>query len=381
MSCSDRQAYTLEDAAVSAQSHAPDLNLCALTGQEKHSPAQMTTGIAARDMPNLSIANTPASAGKLADSPNLTGASGSLAGFPFASNSIDASPANAADPFSATDISNAGQQLADELRAGSSDPNDLISYIRSQDKSQSALNQDIADYAKSGAVGGIQTLVLNDCWFESPLAALANAPGGAEKISQMITTSSDGGYTVTFPGAKDKPVTISKDEVDKNGQVTNTAEWGKVIEAAILKADPSECDANGPGGFAMNAIHLLTGENAGYAFTFDSNASNLASLISSSLQEGKPVVVDSDQVAQPANGAAPPADAPAPVQAPIIDGHTYAVIDCDKNSDTITLRNPWGTNDVPPGTQENGVTVEGAGEISMSMDTFMKNFRQVSYAP
>lgn len=371
MSGMERQGFAQDDAAVDPHNPCVNWNLCSLSGHDNYSSNKKSQGIGAEDIPNLSI-DTGASSNAATNYASNAGISRSV---DFARIGDPSAPV-AQHPFSASEVANAGVEIANELRVGSTDQRDVISNIRAYDRNQQELNQDIADYSKSGAVGGIQTLVLNDCWFESSLAAMANTPGGPEKVAQMITSNPDGGYTVVFPGKPDAPIALTKDEVDKDSRVTNTAEWAKVLEAAILKADPYDCTQ---GGFATNAIELLTGKQSGYAFTSDYKTGQMAALIASAMHQNKPVVVDSNQTVPPADGSQPPPDQPPPVQPPIIDGHTYAVTGFDPATNVITLRNPWGTNDIDPGTQENGVIVRGAGQISMSIDTFMQIFRQVSF--
>jgi hypothetical protein len=262
-------------------------------------------------------------------------------------------------PFSAADINNSGNVAADMLKNEPHDKgqNAKIDQIYSHDKTQAQLNQDIDTFRKSGAMGGVQQFAEGDCWFQASLAAVAGTPGGAEKISNMIASNPAGGYTVTYPS---HPLNVSQNEVDGNTKISGSAEWDKVLQAAMLKEDPKGYN----GGTMEYGLHLLTGKQAQDLPLAIANQAQISSSIESALAQGKPVTAGTTE--QPAD--------------PIRGHHVYTVTAYDANTNTITLRNPWGDNPLSPGTQENGVNVGGAGFISMPMDVFMKNYKKVSIA-
>jgi hypothetical protein len=96
----------------------------------------------------------------------------------------------------------------------------------------------LEDISPSGVVQG----AIPDCNFESALASMANSEQGRQQIQKMIkiNTNADSLYTVTFPGDKDNPVTVTQDDLDhKNGDSVSDKEllWARIITTAFLKHD------------------------------------------------------------------------------------------------------------------------------------------------
>jgi len=87
---------------------------------------------------------------------------------------------------------------------------------------------------------------VNDCFFMAPLASVAKA--NPKIISDSIKQNTDGSYTVTFAGAKDKPQTVAAltDEELKNyAKVGAKGTWPAVMEKAFgqyLRDNPAERD-------------------------------------------------------------------------------------------------------------------------------------------
>lgn len=91
------------------------------------------------------------------------------------------------------------------------------------------------------SASGVDQSSVGDCFFDSALASLANSKQGQQTIRDMIRTNSDGSYTVTFPGDKSSPVTVTqKDLADnqKNGQVEDSATWGPRGRNSLLEIRP-----------------------------------------------------------------------------------------------------------------------------------------------
>lgn len=262
--------------------------------------------------------------------------------------------------FSAQDIENSGKVTAQELLSKDMGSGEANYEILKQDNAQQ-LTEDVNAYAKSGGMGGVQQGQLNDCWFQSCVVAMASSAEGRQQLSQMIIQGSDGSYTVTFPGDKSNPITVSQDEVNNNRNITDSAEWARVLEAAENKRDPAKVAPDGQGGNVNFGMKLLTGKDVEAIDISATSASELAATITQSLQDGKPVIATSKT------------DAPEP----LVESHAYTVLGYDLQSNTVRLRNPWGYNDIPPGQIENGVSTAGAGLVSMPMDEFMNEFRFV----
>ena len=224
--------------------------------------------------------------------------------------------------------------------------------------------QQIASSGLSGA-GGIDQGAYGDCVFEASMAAVATTSTGQATISQMISQNPDGSYAVTFPGNAQSPATVTQANITALG-VTDSATWADVLEAAVVVSNPEF--ANG-GAFPANAagtpdgspptpaqyaLHLLTGNPA----TRDvANSTNIGTEISQALASGQPVIAccpSNDD-----NGA-------------LVSGHEWTVISCNPRGNQITVRNPWGNWHTAgtTGPAGSGVTYDGNGEATMSLQTF-----------
>ncbi len=233
--------------------------------------------------------------------------------------------------------------------------------------------QQIASSGLSGA-GGIDQGAYGDCVFEASMAAVATTSTGQATISQMISQNPDGSYAVTFPGNAQSPATVTQANITALG-VTDSATWADVLEAAVVVSNPEF--ANG-GAFPANAagtpdgspptpaqyaLHLLTGNPA----TRDvANSTNIGTEISQALASGQPVIAccpSNDD-----NGA-------------LVSGHEWTVISCNPRGNQITVRNPWGNWHTAgtTGPAGSGVTYDGNGEATMSLQTFGTYYGEVTF--
>jgi hypothetical protein len=227
-----------------------------------------------------------------------------------------------------------------------------------QQGSQAALSQSLQHIDTSGVDQGSH----GDCVFEASLASLASTDAGKQQISKMISVNPDGSYKVTFPGDSGHPVTVSKEEADKS---TNSAQWAKVIEAAYIKAHPKAADGKFdevPKGQtpAQWAQHLLTGNDASKATASDKDMGDKLDQAINKNHQSVVVHCGND------NGKT------------LVSGHEWTVTGYDPATKTVTVRNPWGHNDMKPGETKNGVTAMANGEMKMSLETFGKNYDEVT---
>lgn len=207
-----------------------------------------------------------------------------------------------------------------------------------------------------------------DCVFEASLAAVANTPGGQQMIQGMIKPTQDG-YSVTFPGDSKNPVNVSMDDI-KKANVSDSQLWAKILETAMLskytalsKGTSPDTKAGGTDGNqptpAQYALYLLTGKVAPKTHASDSDT---AGKINQSLTDGQPVVAycHNDD-----NGA-------------LVSGHEWTVMNYDANTKEITLRNPWGSTPQSDASKS-GITDLGNGEVRMSLQTFQKDYDEVTF--
>lgn len=239
-----------------------------------------------------------------------------------------------------------------------------------------------------------QSSTVGDCYFLASLSSLAATDGGAQKIKEMIRNNEDGSLTVTFPGAKDSPVTVSDEDIDSS-QADNDAKWADVLEAAYLKLSHERpwanwAKVNGIGLLSSvtfrETMELLTGEpvftdqfsfldiGSGELTVGTTSKDNARQDLEEARETDKIVtaVVTPDflrKVGLNDGGLLP-------------DLHTYSVIDFDKGSDTVTVRNPWksmpGSELSRPGSTFDGITHDGGGMLRMSFDKFYDTFNSMS---
>lgn len=236
---------------------------------------------------------------------------------------------------------------------------------------------------------------IGDCFFMAALSSLANTDQGRKVIQEMIELNPDGSYTVRFKGDKDRPVTVTDDDIKELG-LTNGAKWADIVEAAFLKytSDGLLRDVlkqSGIGLFARvrntrDAIHLLTG---GDVATDQFSITDLGSQ-QLTFGETSPVNVRRDLVWAMQHQAVVTAGANADFArflggndpGPVPDNHVYAVLSFDPKTDTVVVRNPWGHNSGSPLSEEgktvDGITNIGEGKLQMSLATFMKRFSDVN---
>lgn len=226
--------------------------------------------------------------------------------------------------------------------------------------SQTQLSQSLQDINSSGVNQG----KYGDCVFEASLASLASTSAGKQQIAKMISVNPDGSYKVTFPGDPSNPVTVTKEDLEKY-ETKDSALWAKVIETAYVKSNPKEAEGNfdaiskdqTPAQWAM---HLLTGNDASKATASDKDMGNK---LDQALNKDHHSVVafcadDNDKV--------------------LVSGHEWTVTAYDPATQTVTVRNPWGSSNLKPGETKNGVTALEDGQMKMSLSTFGKYYKEVT---
>jgi len=249
---------------------------------------------------------------------------------------------------------------------------------------------------------GVDQASYGDCFFLSALASMANTEAGKQRIQDMISTNADGSYTVTFPGDRSKPVTVTKAELQNAGTL-NGSTWANVLETAFLKYNHGDGGRRGINDFlptvedmpllgkaasAPDALALLTGESVttdqlGFLDIVDrrlglgaTSKDNVARDLERALADGQPVTAVTAGDWLKYLGSNSPGAIP--------DFHVFSVLSYDPKTETVIVRNPWGHNDDTPlatqGSTVDGVTNLGDGKLSMSLDTFMTRFSNVNMA-
>jgi hypothetical protein len=197
---------------------------------------------------------------------------------------------------------------------------------------------------------GIQQGIMGDCYLLASIAAVAEMT--PETIKNMVVDNKDGTYTVTFPGDKNEPQTVSAPTEAELGLYNGSTEngvWGSVIEKAygqwcqksFTRRTPlnwtgglTTAEGADGGGWHLNRVlHLLTGEDADQdwnAFTF--NSTTRRKLIEHVNGENKVPVVAWQRWFREFGVSG-------------VANHVYSVLDFNpegKDGGTVTLYNPWG---------------------------------------
>ena len=223
---------------------------------------------------------------------------------------------------------------------------------------------------------------IGDCYFLGALAALASSPQGKESIKNMIKDNGNGTYTVTFPGAKDKPVTVEAPtdaELARYAQGSADGTWPAVLEKAYGKycnaknIDPHEGIPDG--GSEEMGLEILTGRSVDTDYLTLTRKETTHRKLAEAMKDGRPVTAGIyGEIGEGFGLSDGKTD-----DAGIPSGHLYTIEAYDPATRTLTIRNPWGKGE-PTAVLGMAKDGENDGVFKMSLDEFYKNFSSVSYA-
>lgn len=220
---------------------------------------------------------------------------------------------------------------------------------------------------------------VGNCYLYGAIGALVGADPGA--IRRMIFENKDGSYSVKFPGRAAVKVDAPTDaEIYLYPKEGKHGTWMWILEKAYGKicmndirsiafhaalfrrpgARPQEYTW-GPGVFD-EGIRALTGKKVEWATNLFPDV--MKKTLGDLFQKPGQAVVTADATINVKVGK----DAP-------VWGHTYSLLNYDKRTDEVTLRNPWGHG--VPGTS--GVKDLGDGKFSMKFKDFQTCFSRISY--
>lgn len=218
---------------------------------------------------------------------------------------------------------------------------------------------------------------LGDCYFVASLASLAKS--NPQIIKDSIKDNGDGTYTVTFPGAKDEPMTVKAPTEAERGiynRATEHGTWASVMEKAYGQYCQQHWYRRGPfqdagmtpaegaegGGIASRTMALLTDNSIDTDELFLTRQSTVARKLEEAFKNSKSVTAGTNQGIFAESSADN-----------FALGHVYSVTNFAPDGNgggQITIRNPWGKDAGKESTR---------GTITMSLDKFMKNFSDISY--
>lgn len=216
---------------------------------------------------------------------------------------------------------------------------------------------------------------IGNCYLVAAIASVAQS--NPQAIRDMIKDNGNGTYTVTFPGAKDNPITVKAPTQAEQGIFNGASQhgtWASVLEKAagelynqgwlrsIIGRTNSPAEGGDGGGLPGNALRLLTGNDTEFFTTSLNSQRNIADQLTAAFAEKPPRAVTASTFNLPfsdntADGFA--------------RGHAFSITGFTpdgKGGGLVTIRNPW-----------NGGEGTTAGTTQISLEAFMRNFGYVSF--
>lgn len=218
---------------------------------------------------------------------------------------------------------------------------------------------------------------LGDCYFLSVLSGIARSDPGL--IEQSIVPQANGEYLVKFQNGGqefDQQVDASL-PVDGSGNPVfariagDNAIWPALMEKAFCYypglQSPGSYDAAqgfGQGGLPSLSMGALGSTDAAETSVASfRTAAQFLSTVSSDLAAGD--IVDLDTMSQSGTGNSR-------LKSGLFSSHAYSVVAADPSSNTIQLRNPWGTQ--TEGTLDDG----SGGYVTISGDAALQSMTAIS---
>jgi hypothetical protein len=192
---------------------------------------------------------------------------------------------------------------------------------------------------------------IGNCYFIASLSSMAATQDGKEAIQKMIKDNRDGTYTVTFPGAPDEPITVTRptdSQLATYAKADNNGIWAAVLEKAFgqyssesmfrrsifnpIESDIPQENSDG-GALTDDALELLTGKR-----TESVDMSNQAR----TEEELKQALSSGESVTLGRHGSIAEFVGISDEDKEIPHGHKYSIIGYDAETKMVTVRNPWG---------------------------------------
>ena len=235
-------------------------------------------------------------------------------------------------------------------------------------------------------LGGIRQGYLSDCYFAAGMASVLNAPGGQQRVADMIKENGDGTYTVTFK-ERDRRMKFQDVQVrvdselyvnpdgsalyGKTGDGRNSARDMKLFFPLIEKAYASwkEGYENITEDTAANLYEAVLGQNATHMPITQRGERVVWETIKSAIDQGRPITAGTRNDGRE-------------LEVRDVDGraltvyaeHQYSVFGISEvnGQQRVTVRNPWGKIDRDDGGASGGV-------FTLDLATFKKCFASLSF--
>jgi hypothetical protein len=221
---------------------------------------------------------------------------------------------------------------------------------------------------------------VGNCYFMATLASVAKT--NPQIIQRILHMNEDGTYTITFPGARDEPITVPRPtdvELILYAQATRYGIWAPIIEKAYGKylsnhnVGKSRISAENTGNATERVHHamdLLTGQTGQWKNIPSADYEELVEILDDATTQKRILVAVTDGRGDHHKNSQG-----------IPELHAYSVIDWDKKKEVITLRNPWGTRQLGEPHSADGEALDGKndGIFSMSLHQFRQTFAVLFY--
>lgn len=186
---------------------------------------------------------------------------------------------------------------------------------------------------KQGCVG--------DCLFLAALGSIVTVC--PELIVKSIAENDDSTYTVTFPGDRENPVSVTAPTSVELGLYAHGSQygvWAPVLEKAhgkhvsIFGAYKSPIPAENFTGGALSykLFDLLTGQEGTWTYLKNITVDNLSSMLKEAFEQNRASVAAAWGYGSRTTTRG----------TPIVLSHAYSVVAYDSVLRVITIRNPWG---------------------------------------
>jgi len=214
--------------------------------------------------------------------------------------------------------------------------------------------------------------MIGNCYLASALSSVAQS--NPELIQNAIRDNRDGTYTVTFPGAREYPVTVKAPTEAEQGLYNAGSQhglWASVMEKAagelynqgimarILGRSWTPTEGSDGGGNPGNALTLLTGNSYDSVSSSPSTVGDVRRQLMAAFSGNPPAsVVAGTDHSFFSNES----------EAGYARRHAYSILGFNPEGPgggTVTVRNPW-----------NGSTPT-SGRSEIPLDVFVRNFERV----
>lgn len=221
-------------------------------------------------------------------------------------------------------------------------------------------------------VNAIQQGGIGDCYFLASLgSAVAQDP---QAVADMVVREDDGTYTVTFPDGQSANVAApTLAEMATYGRSGADGMWVTLFERAAGRIADEDAvipaEALDGGSFMSRwGTNLFSGDGSTNTDQLGLTANDTTrDRMESAFSDGRVVVanINNDLLGDNRDGL--------PV------GHAYSVLGYDRETDTVTIRNPHGRSEV---VDADGNPLDGTddGTFTLTMAEFNRLFSNVSYS-